>query len=245
MATDAMRPQYVPAARTRPMAERVFFSGMILLLWASVLFGFARSYFMAGMINAPLPNRLIHVHGAVFTLWMVLLVVQETLVATRNIKWHKQLGLAGFGLAVTMVVLGLLAATDALRRGAAPLGLDALTFYIVPTSTILMFAVLVYFAYRARFRPAAHKRLMLIATIAISGAAFARWPIPVLHAHPPLLNLVTLAFLLLLVGYDLISMRRVHSSTLWASLGVMVVLLTRVPIGMTGLWHAFATRMLG
>ena len=59
---------------------------MILLLWATVLFGFAKTYFMARMINAPLPNRLIHIHAVAFTLWMVLLVVQEGLVAGRKIK---------------------------------------------------------------------------------------------------------------------------------------------------------------
>jgi hypothetical protein len=245
MATDALRQQIVPAARTRPIAERVFFSTMILLLWATVLFGFARTYFMAGMINAPLPNRLIHIHGAAFTLWMILLVVQEGLIAGRKIKWHRQLGLAGFGLAVTMVVLGMLAATDSLRRGVAPQGLDAKTFYIIPTSTILFFALMVYLAYRARSRAATHKRLIVIATIAIAGAGMARWPIAVLQAHPPLLNLVTLAFLLLIVGYDLIALKRVHKSTLWASLALIALQLTRVPIGMTPAWHAFATRMMG
>src|ERR1700678_1182724 len=108
--------QQVVVRRDRPANpawDRVFFSGMIMLLWATVLFGFAKTYFMAGVGEAPLPNALIHVHGAAFTLWMVLLAVQEVLIAGRKIKWHKQLGLAGFGLAVAMVVLGVLAATDA------------------------------------------------------------------------------------------------------------------------------------
>src|SRR5271168_1626761 len=105
-----MRPQVV-VRRERPANpawDRMFFSGMILLLWATVLFGFAKTYFMAGMIAAPLPNRLVHVHGAVFTLWMVLLLVQEVLIAGRKITWHKQLGLAGFGLSVAMLVMGVL-----------------------------------------------------------------------------------------------------------------------------------------
>jgi hypothetical protein len=218
---------------------------MIAALWAAVLYGFARTYFLAGMVSAPLPNLLIHIHGAAFTLWMVLLVVQSALISARKVAWHRTLGLAGMGLAVAMVVLGVLAATDSLRRGSAPLGLDAKTFYVIPTSAIAMFAVLVFLAYRARRKPAVHKRLILIATIDIAGAAFARWPIAILQAHPPLLNLVTLAFLLAIVVYDVVSLRRVQKTTIWASLFVMVVQLVRVPIGFTPAWHSFATWMAG
>jgi uncharacterized membrane protein YoaK (UPF0700 family) len=87
-----------------------------------------------------------------------------------------------------------------LRRGVAPQGLDAKTFYVIPLSAIALFAVLVFLAYRMRRKPAAHKRLILIATIDIAGAAFARWPIAILQEKPPLLNLVTLTFLLMIVA---------------------------------------------
>jgi general stress protein CsbA len=247
MATDTIpHPQIVRRDRPANTAwDRIFFSTMIVLLWASVLFGFAKTYFLAGMVRAPLPNRLIHIHGAVFTLWMVLLLVQETLIVGKKVRWHKTLGLAGFGLAIAMVVLGLLAATDALRRGSAPPGLTAKTFYVVPISVISMFALLVYLAYKQRFKPAAHKRLILIATIAISNAAVARWPIAVFETNPLATTLAIAAFLLLVVAYDLLSLHRVHKATLWASLLVMVVLLVRIPIAFSHPWQAFATFMQG
>jgi hypothetical protein len=241
-----MRQQAIPRVRrANPASDRVFFSAMILLLWATVLFGFAKTYFLAGMVRAPLPNALIHIHGAAFTLWMVFLLVQEGLIAGRKIKWHMQLGLAGFSLAVAMVVLGLLAATDSLRRGVSPRGLDPETFYIVPLSAIVMFAVMVALSYRFRFRAITHKRLILIATIDIAGAAIGRWPVAALQHTPPLQNAVTLAFLLLLVAYDFISQGRVQKSTLWAGLALMAVQLVRVPLAMTPAWHAFATLMGG
>jgi len=246
VATDAMREQIVRRVLpANPPSDRIFFSTMIVLLWATILFGFARTYFLAGMVSAPLPDKLIHIHGAAFTLWMMLLVVQEAFVAGRKIKWHKQLGLAGFGLASAMIVLGILAANDALRRGASPPGIDANTFYVVPLSAILMFAVLVYLAYRLRFRPAEHKRLILIATINIAGAGIGRWPVAALQHTPILQNLVTLSFLILIVGYDLVSQHKVLRSTMWASLSLMVMQLVRVPIGFTPLWHHFANFMGG
>jgi hypothetical protein len=247
MATETMQPQ-VMVRRERPANpawDRVFFAVFAAVLWATVLFGFTRTYFGAGMMAAPLPNVLIHVHGAAFTLWMVLLVVQIGLVSAKKIAWHKRLGLFGFGLAVAMVVLGLLAATDALRRGSGPLGLGPKTFYVVPMSDMLVFSVLVFFAYRARKRPASHKRLILIATIGIMDAAVGRWPIAFLQANPKAQDLVPFAFLLAVVLYDLVSLKRVQKSTILASLFVVAVHLVRVPLAFTPAWQAFATKMLG
>src|ERR1700730_1851210 len=98
-----MRQQQVVVRRpANPAWDRVFFAAFAVVLWATVLFGFAKTYFLAGMVRAPLPNKLIHIHGAAFTLWMVLLLVQTGLVAIRKVSWHRTLGLAGFGLAVAM-----------------------------------------------------------------------------------------------------------------------------------------------
>jgi hypothetical protein len=246
MASDAIRQQTIPRARkANPPSDRIFFTTIILLLWATVLWGFAKTYFLAGMIHAPLPSVLVHIHGAAFTLWMVLLLVQEGLIAGRKIKWHMQLGLAGFGLAAAMVVLGLLTATAAMRRGSTVPGLDAETFYVVPITAICIFTVLAWLAYKNRFNAITHKRLIIIATINIAGAAIGRLPVAALQHTPPLQNLVTLAFLLLIVAYDLFSQRRVQKATLWAGLALMIVQLVRIPLAMTPAWHAFATFMGG
>jgi hypothetical protein len=87
----------------------------------------------------------------------------------------------GFALACLVVMLGLLAATDSLARHFAPgeAGMRVRAFYTVALSTMLAFSTLIYFAFRNRFNPAAHKRLVLIATIAILDAAFQRWHVPV------------------------------------------------------------------
>lgn len=246
MATGVVLRQVVRRERPKnPAWDRIFFSGMAVILWATVLFGFAKTYFLAGMVRAPLPSVLVHIHGAAFTLWMVLLVVQIGLITANKFKWHKQLGLAGFGLSVAMVVLGLLVATAAMQRGSAPHGLNAKVFYATPMTGIVTFAVLIFFAYRMRFQPAAHKRLILIATIAISQAAVGRWPVALLRARPQLGHVVMLGFVLLVVGYDLLTLHRVHKVTLWASVLVMVVVVGAIPLGMTPLWQSFATFMAG
>lgn len=211
---------------------------------ATVLFGFAKTYFLAGMVAAPLPNKLIHIHGAAFTLWIVLLIVQTGLISTHHVQWHRKLGVAGFGLAVLMVGLGVMAAVDALHRGRGPLGLDPVTFFVIPLSSILLFSVFVFFAYRARRNAEAHKRLITIATIALMDAAVGRWPVAVLQQHPPMQDIVIFGFLLLIVLYDLYSMHRVSRTTMWASALLVVVHLARVPLGLTHGWHAMVGHLL-
>jgi hypothetical protein len=111
----------------------------------------------------------------VFASWILLLIAQISLVSAGRVDIHRRLGLVGFGLASLMIVMGILAASNSLARGFAPPGsdLDPKTFYAIPIGDMLIFSTLVFFAFRARFNPSAHKRLILIATIA-HGCA--HWP---------------------------------------------------------------------
>ncbi len=239
---------YSPTASFRavenPRRDDYFFSGMAFLILAAVFLGFARSYFFAGMWNAPLPNRLIHVHGAVFFSWIVLFVAQIALVSTKRVGWHRNLGILGGVLAVAVVTLGILAATDSLTRGFSPpgSGLDPRTFYAVPFWQVVIFAILIIAAFRARFSPPAHKRLMLIATIGLLGPAINRWPIALIQKIPPLTSAVLFALILMVVAYDVWALGKIHRATLWAGLTAVISQLLLLPIGNTALWHSFSDR---
>src|SRR3989475_3346443 len=111
--------------------DNFFFSAMALLILATVFVGFARTYYLAGVFQAPLPSLIVHLHGAAFSCWILLLVTQTSLVSAGRVDIHRRLGIAGFLLACLMVILGMLAATDALAREVAPGG-DAKFFYIIP-----------------------------------------------------------------------------------------------------------------
>ena len=68
------------------------------------------------MMRAPLPSPILHIHGAVFTLWMLLFAVQAGLISARRVKWHRSFGTVAFCLPPIMIVLGVIAAIDALHR---------------------------------------------------------------------------------------------------------------------------------
>jgi hypothetical protein len=240
MATATMPQRTTPFLGRR--TDNYFFSGMALLLMATVFVGFARTYFLAGMFRAPLPSVLVHIHGAVFSCWILLLITQVSLVSAGRVDIHRKLGLAGFGLACLMVILGVLTASRLLARDVSPIpAFDAKTFYVIPMSDMLVFAVLILFAYLYRSNPAAHKRLILISTISLMDAPTGRPPFAVITNHQYLDSIFCLAFLLLLVGYDLWSTRKVHRATIFAGLLMIIADLVRVPIGMSAGFHAFAT----
>ena len=221
--------------------EDLFFSAMALLILATVFVGFARTYYLAGVFQAPLPSLIIHLHGAAFSCWVLLLVTQASLVSAGRVDIHRRLGIAGFLLACLMVTLGVLAATDSLvRHGGLP-SLDPKLFYVIPMTDMLIFATLVFFAFRARSNPPAHKRLILVATIALLIAAIARWPLAAVQRNPIRAALLTYIFLLILTGYDIWSTRKVHRATLWAGAFLIFVQQIRIPIGKTAAWQAFAT----
>ena len=222
--------------------DHYFFSGMAVLILATVFVGFARTYYLAGVFLAPLPSVIIHIHGALFSSWVLLLVAQVSLVSAGRVDIHRRLGVIGFVMACLMVVMGVAAATNSLSRGFAPArsGLDPLTFYAVPMGDMLIFAVLIFFAFRARRDSPAHKRLILMATITLIVAATARPPLAAVTGTPLLNNIFCVVFALMIAGYDLWSTRRIHRATLWAGAFMIIGQQLRVPIGMTGPWHAFA-----
>jgi hypothetical protein len=250
MATEALRtpkslprqPIYRPVNRT---TERIFFAGMAILLCVVVFIGFSPTYFRAGMLRAPLPSPILHVHGAVFTLWMILFVVQAALISARRVAWHRSLGTVAFCLPPIMIILGLIAAIDALHRGVSIGPLDPSVSLAIPLLGITTFAVVIFAAWRARRRPDAHKRLILLATIGLTEAAFGRFPwsqIGIQHAAGAVTGLGIL--ILLVLAYDLISLHRIHRTTLWAAPLIFAVGAFSVPIGMTAAWHSFAAFLL-
>ena len=244
MATDAIvtpvsrGPAYRPVNRT---LERVFFSGMAVVMCVCVFIGFSPTYFQAGMLHAPLPSPILHIHGAEFTLWMMLFTVQAALVSAHRVKWHRSLGTVAFCLPPIMIVLGVVAAVNALRRGVQIGALDPATSFAIPAIGLIGFVIVIYASWRARRRPDAHKRLNLLATVGITEAAFGRFPWGKLGLPPAAGALTGLGILLLLVIiYDLVSLHRIHRATMWAAPLTFVVNAVAVPIGMTSAWHGFA-----
>ncbi len=219
--------------RVRLRSDDIFFSAMSLIVLGVVVYGFAESYFLAGMLRAKLPNALVHIHGALFVSWILLLMVQTALVTVRRVKWHITLGVLGVVLPPLMIVFGTLTVFDSMRRVGTPVPPEILlTGDLEP---LLLFAGFITWGMLDRRKPASHKRLMLLSTLAIVAPAIDRWPI--LNHHIAGVFGVYLALPFLLVIYDLRTLRRVHRST-WVPYTLMVIMvLTLLPLSQTSMIH--------
>lgn len=235
------------ARRSKVNPDRVFYPAMCLLCLVIVWLGFAKSYYAVGMVTAKLPSAIVHVHAVVFSLWLVTLVVQTGLISARKVKMHMTLGLLGFAFAALMVVIGLAAAVDALRRGMAPpwSGLTPETFFVIPFTDILMFAGIVAWSFADRLRPESHKRLIMVSTIVLLDAAIGRFPATI----APMGGLAQMGILFALLGvvavYDFVVKQTIHPATVFSSLLVIAVALVRIPLAHLGLWQAFAHVLRG
>jgi len=231
-------------ARPHLRDDNLFFSGMAAVALIVVLVGFARTYYLAGLFRAPLPNLLVHIHGAVFTLWIIFFIIQISLVTARRVDLHRRLGLLGFALASVMVMLGTLTASDRVARRTAHPGRDTLqeehAIYAVALGDMLMFSTFVYLGYRNRLQPTVHKRLMWFATMSLLDAGFDRWPVFDPYSLP-VVNLICFTpLLLLMIGYDWWSTGKVQRVTIWATIFMVVVQQIRHPLGHTAAWQSFA-----
>ncbi len=205
--------------------DDLFFSAMSLVVLGVVVYGFAESYFLAGMIRAKLPNGLVHIHGALFVSWILLLLVQTALVTVRQTRWHIRLGVLGVILPPLMVIFGTLTVFDSIRRVGTPVPPEILL--VGDLEAVLLFAGLITWGMFNRRKPASHKRLMLLSTLSIIAPAIDRWPF--LHHQVAGTAAVYLALPLLLIAYDLWTLRRVHRST-WVPYALMVMMAVTLPV---------------
>jgi hypothetical protein len=182
---------------------------------------------------------LVHLHGALFTGWVVLFITQTALVASHRLAVHRRLGVAGAVLAAAMVLVGTSTAVATAKRGGAPVGVDPLAFLAIPIFDMVLFATFVTAALVLRRNKETHKRLMLLAYISIIVAAVARLP-GVLPLGP--LAFFGLGYFLVVVAviYDLVSRHRVHKAYLWGGALMVASVPLRLAISGTGLWQAFA-----
>lgn len=230
-------------SRGRTTAERRFFTGMALALLATVLLGFSRSFFLRPLFpDWPSPaESIFYVHGAVFTGWIVLLLVQTSLVAAGRTDLHRKLGAFGAVLAVAMVVLGTVGALTAARRATGFVGIPIapLQFLAIPIFDMIVFPLFVGQGLAQRRNAQSHKRWMLLATIEVSTAAIARWP-GIASGGPIAFFAVTDLFIVALAIWDFRSRGRIHPVTLWGGLAIIVSQPLRLAISGTEIWLSFA-----
>lgn len=198
--------------------DRNFFLAFIVLCWFGVIAGFAPASIgrMAGQADYPAP-LVLHVHAFAFACWLTLLTFQVALVRRNSLSVHKRLGFTSLILIPVMSATAV-AAEIYSQRFYLDNPPDSQAFFIIPLFYIAAFTPLAIAAILTRRDPPTHKRLIMLATTIIVGAAYTRW------WGAPLTNLVgdgffgmiintftaTNTIILIAMGYDLVTRSTLH-----------------------------------
>lgn len=226
-----------PKTEDRRWQDRAFYTTLPVLMALAVVYGFSRSYYFKAAFGTPALSPLYHLHGALFTSWLALLMVQTALVASGRTPLHRRLGVAGGVLAAAMTLVAI--PMSRVSAGRTPNDPMTLAFLAVPLATVFVFPSFIGSALWWRRFPETHKRLMLLGTIELLPAGFGRWPI--LFSAGPLgfFGLPDL-FIVAMGIYDRVTTGRVHPATLWGGLFLIASQVLRVVVGNTAPWQAFA-----
>ena len=209
--------------------------------------GFSPTFYLRPFFDVPPIPGYLYAHGAIGTAWFGLVLVQTLLIANRNVAIHRRLGWIGVALAATIMVSGMYTSAHMVPRNVA-LGLTSAadiqlftTVTAADNASFVYFPTLVLLAVYFRRRADVHKRLMLIASIALLGPAAARiasWdpPLSAIAVAVPLYGLLISLFV-----YDIVTRRRPHIATV---LGVLFFIGVSVGMQMSGIGAALVERRM-
>ena len=231
--------------------DRDFFLAYVVLFWFGILAGFTPDVLVHVQKHKSYPI-VVHLHAMAFVGWLTLPTAQTLLIRNGRPDIHRKLGLTGLALAVAMVILGPITAIvmDRIHLGTPD---SDPPFLSVQLLDIVSFAGLVAAALALRASPSAHKRLILLATLAIIDAGFARW------LSDPLTKLLGAGIWQFLVefdicgivmiagigGYDLVTRRRLHPAYLAGGAWVLSLQFMTAWLYNTPAWKPIALSIIG
>jgi hypothetical protein len=219
--------------------------------------GFAPTFWLQLPAGTFIGSPLLYLHGVLFSAWTVFFLLQTVWAATGRIVRHRAWGLIGISLATAMVCVGFATADAVLaKRLAAGYGDAARAFHIASTSLITLFGGFVLAAIVTVSRPETHKRLMLLANVAVIPPAIARaffaFSVGVGAGLRPGLgpprtiesvlapSLIADAFILVGVISDWRTRGRPHPAYVIGGAILVAVQLLRDPLSTTAWWYACA-----
>lgn len=155
--------------------DRAFFASFVAVCWLGVAMGFAPASAarIVGKADYVAP-LVLHVHAVAFVGWLLLLTSQVLLIRWGKTATHRLIGPLGALLIPVMALSGFFAEVYS-QRFYLMHPPNSQAFFIVPIYYVIAFPAFATAAILARRDSSAHKRLILLATTIIIGAAYARW----------------------------------------------------------------------
>ena len=212
--TAALRTRRWFAAQHR--WDRNFFLALVLLVWAGMVAGFGLDLVQRFQGSTRAYPWIVYLYEIASIGWLVLLTAQLLAVRRDRQSLHARLGKLGFDLVPVLVILGV-ASTIAVRRMTLGQPDDDPQFISANLTELLGFGALAAAGHLSRGEPAAHKRLMLLATIYLAtDASRCLWQFTIgldlssFWSHFLFLNAAGDLLIVALGVYDLATRGRLH-----------------------------------
>lgn len=211
----------------------------------AVIIGFGKTFILPvakGTFEAPL---IVHIHGALAFCWILLFLIQTLLIHHRKYSIHQALGIFGFfialGVTSTVIFVGKYVVRRDLDQDLGDVAYSSLTGVI--TSAVMFLGFVFAGISKRNTSSAAHKRLMLLATIIVLWPAWFRFrhyfpSVP----RPDIWFAVVLADSLILVAWfwDKLSNGSIHPVLRWGGLFIIVEQTSEVLLYDSAVWRSIA-----
>jgi hypothetical protein len=199
----------------------------VFAIWLAIVTGFGIDIVRRAHAGALSFSLIVHLHALAYTGWLLLLAVQVWLARTGRLAQHRRLGLAALVLLPAMLVLGPATAFYGVANN--PYMPDKWIAWLSVNFTNAFGAIVLLTAgFLLRRHPAAHKRLMVMGTIALTEPGFSRIWAPFLEArlgegYVPFYFSTYVGTFALIIGvgaYDFATRRRLHPAYVAAALWI-------------------------
>lgn len=204
--------------------DRAFFLFMGVMILAENVLGFGRAFQKTNQAQE-LHSNWVKIHALAFAGWLLLFILQAGLIASRRLDIHRRVGIGGIALATLMVGLTIGSGISSYLHHPERNVIEHVMVDVSVHVAMFIFTGFVIAGILLRHRPEYHKRLMLLATMAVG----LRWPPYILH----LLFKVTwpayfeqIGYVLAAIAFESVVYRRVNPVFKWG-LAVYVI----VPAG--------------
>jgi hypothetical protein len=216
--------------------EQFFYYYSLLIL--IIVFGAFGANAVVNFKDLPPISAIVIIHGIFMLAWYALVVVQTKLIRQGSHSIHITLGKLSIALAAGIVISGIFMTLESYARSSR---VDIVT---VNLFIIINFIILYTLALARRRQSDKHKRLILFAGIAMILPALGR--ITLATGINEFISIAILLFLVLIPAiYDLITLRRVHKTTILGIVLIIVGIALTVNLMESSSWIQFLQSAIG
>jgi hypothetical protein len=224
-----------------------FAVGLAVAMLVINLVGFGPTLYFRPFFDAPPIPLYLYIHGFLGTAWFALLLTQSMLIRNRSFAQHRQLGWLTIILATAVLIVGIYTSTNLVRRNLAlgELSPEEIALFSGVTAadmaSFIYFPTLIGLAVWYRKRMDVHMRLLLMASLGITGPANARIASWFGEIPNPVLTILFFSIAGALLVHDVRTRGRPH----WATIvGIVMVLGLTLALRLAGVGDAIVASRL-